>query len=197
LAEPLAGGPDKDVDPRILRSRQLILRAALEELADVGYGAFAMEKVAARAGIAKSTLYRHWRSRLDLIADAFRTLHEQAAPDILTGSPRERVERVVRHVAEIVRDSIFSQCIPALVDAAERSPELRAFHHRFQLEARRPLVALIAEGVESGDFEPGLDPEQGAAALLGVLFYRRLMTGEPVDPNGAGVLVAALLPGPS
>lgn len=189
-------GSETEVDPRILRSRQRILRAALEELSDVGYGAFAMEKVAARAGVAKSTLYRHWRSRLDLISDAFRTLHEQAAPDILAGSPRERVKRVIGHVAEIVRDSIFARCFPALIDAAERTPELRAFHLGFQLEARRPLVRLIAEGIASKDFDLSIDPELGATALLGVLFYRRLMTEKPVPPDLAGELVDALLPGP-
>ena len=194
MTELLGQAADARIDPRIIRSRQRILRAALEELAEVGYGAFAMEKVAGRAAVAKSTLYRHWRTKLDLIADAFQILHEGAAPDIVAGSVRERVNRVVEHVAATVRVSIFSRCIPALIDAAERSPDLRAFHYRFQAEARRPLVALISEGVAAGDFDPGLDPEQTAATLLGLVFYRRLMTDDPVRPEKAGDLVSGLLP---
>src|ERR1700684_2416182 len=104
------------VDPRIERSQQVILRAALAELGDAGYGAFTIESVAARAGVGKSTIYRHWRDKLALIADAFETFHVQMVPSTETGSPRERIETLVRHVAEVFVDSTFSVCIPALIE---------------------------------------------------------------------------------
>ncbi|HEY1561318.1 MAG TPA: TetR/AcrR family transcriptional regulator, partial [Caulobacteraceae bacterium] len=179
-------------DPRIERSRQFTLRAALDELGAKGYGAFTIESVAARSGVAKSTIYRHWPGKLALIADAFQTFHEQQAPDVVSGSPRERIERIVRHVAEIVGASVFSACIPALIDGAARDPGLRDFHHRFQFEARRPLVAVIAEGVASRDLPAHVDPEMAAVALLGTIFYRRLMSGEAFDPERAGELVATI-----
>jgi len=56
-------------DPRARRSREAVLRAAVEELGAVGYGAFTVESVAARAGIAKSTFYRHWPDGLAVISD--------------------------------------------------------------------------------------------------------------------------------
>src|SRR5262249_39485671 len=58
------------VDPRIERSRAVILEATLDELADVGYGAFTVEGVARRAGVSKATVYRHWDGKLELVADA-------------------------------------------------------------------------------------------------------------------------------
>src|SRR5215469_377784 len=103
-------------DPRIERSRQVILRAALDELGEVGYGAFTIESVAARAGVGKSTIYRHWPGKLALIADAFETFHEQAIPDLTSGSAHEILERILSHVAEVVAGSIFSACIPALIE---------------------------------------------------------------------------------
>ena len=63
-----------DQDPRIERSRRVILEAALAELGEVGYGALTIESVAARAGVGKSTIYRHWSGKLNLVEDAFRTL---------------------------------------------------------------------------------------------------------------------------
>jgi AcrR family transcriptional regulator len=181
------------IDPRIERSRQLILRAALDELGAAGYGAFTIESVAARAGVGKSTIYRHWSGKLDLIRDAFLTFHEQQGPDLESGTPRERVERIMRHVAEVVAGSTFSACIPALIDGAERDRDLRKFHHRFQAEARRPLIDVIAEGVAAGDFANRTDPELTAIALLGAIFFCRLMTGTPFAPGRAGELVDTVL----
>ena len=184
------------VDPRVERSRHVILEAALAELGQVGYGAFTIESVAARAGVGKSTIYRHWPDKLGLIADAFQTFHRESGPDIANGTARARVERVVRHVAEVVAGSTFSACIPALIDAAERDRDLRRFHYRFQREARRPLIGLIADGIARGEFRAEIVPELAAVALLGAIFYRRLMSGEPLGPERAPELVTTVL-GPS
>ena len=185
--------PDGTTDPRVERSRMVVLSAAVEELADVGYGAFTIESVAARARVAKSTIYRHWPDKLSLIADAFETFHEQMVPSIDDSPPRERVERLIRHVAEIVVDSTFSRCIPALIEGAERDPRVREFHQRYSAERRQALVDVIAEGVASGDFPAHVDPELATLALLGTIFYRRLMSNEPFDPQRAGELVTAVL----
>jgi TetR/AcrR family transcriptional regulator of autoinduction and epiphytic fitness len=181
--------PRGAIDPRIQLSRRLILEAALSELGEAGFGAFTIESVTARSGVAKSTIYRHWPDKLALISDAFRTFHEQEGPDLNSGSTRERLARIVRHVAQIVGASVFSACIPALIDGAERNDGLRNFHHQFQIEARRPLVALIADGVATGDLPGCADPELAAAALLGAIFYRRLMTDKSFDPDGADDLI--------
>jgi AcrR family transcriptional regulator len=184
------------VDPRIERSRMVVLRAAVEELGEVGYGAFTVESVAARAGVAKSTIYRHWPDKLGLIADAFETFHVQMVPSVESGSARERVTRLVRHVAEIVVDSTFSSCIPALIEGAERDPRLRAFHHRYSAERRQSLIDVVAEGIDAGEFSSAVDPELAAVALLGPIFYRRLMTADAFNPDETGSLVDLVL-GPS
>jgi AcrR family transcriptional regulator len=172
----------------------VILEAAVEELADVGYGGVTIESVAARAGVGKSTIYRHWPDKLALIADAFETFHVQMVPDLVDRSARESVELLVRHVAEVVVDSAFARCIPALIEGAERDPRVREFHYGYSAERRQALIDLIARGVEDGEFRKGgLDPELATTALLGVIFYRRLMTGEPLDPDRAGEVVELIL----
>jgi len=160
------------VDPRVERSRQVILQAALDELGQVGYGMFRIESVAARAGVGKSTIYRHWRDKLALIADAFETFHVQMVPNTEMGSARERIESLVHHVAD---------------------PRLRRFHHRYSAERRQSLIDVIAEGVAAGDFSAGLDPELAALALLGPIVYSRLMSSEPFDPARTHDLVDAVL----
>lgn len=192
---PARGTARKDApdDPRVERSRRVILVAALDELGEAGYGTFSIESVAQRAGVGKATIYRHWPHKLGLIADAFRMLQTEGDPDLATGTPREKLERIVRHVAHVAKHSAFSKCLPALIDAAERDPELRTFHRRFQAEARRPLIALLEQGVAGGDFPKHVDPELTAFSLLGAIFFCRLMTSKPFDPDRAPELIHTVL----
>jgi hypothetical protein len=114
-------------------------------------------------------------------------------PSTQTGSPRERIVVLVRHVAEVFVDSTFSICIPALIEGAERDARLRKFNHRYSAERRQSLIDLISEGVAAGDFARYLDPELAALALLGPIIYRRLMSDQPFDPERAGDLVDTVL----
>jgi AcrR family transcriptional regulator len=175
------------------RSLAVIRQAALEELAEAGYGGFTIESVAARARVGKSTIYRHWRDKLDLIADAFENAHEHMVPGVAAGTVTERITLLVRHVAEVVLDSTFSRCIPALIEGARHDRRLAEFHHGFSAQRRRSLTELIAEGIGSGEFAPGVDPELAVQAILGAVFYGRLMSAEPFDPARAGELVDTVL----
>jgi AcrR family transcriptional regulator len=180
-------------DPRIERSRQVILRAALAELGEAGYGAFTIESVATRAGVAKSTIYRHWPDKVTLIADAFETAHAHTVPPIEALTARQGLHRLLQHVAEVVAGSAFSASIPALIEGAERDPRLREFRHRYSAQRRQSLTSLILQGMANGEFPAGADPELAVQALLGPIFYQRLMTSEPFDPGRVGDLIDTVL----
>lgn len=173
----------------------VILTAAVHELADVGYGGVTIESIAARAGVGKSTIYRHWTDKLALIADALETFHEQMVPDLGHLPVHESVAVLLRHVAEVVLDSTFSRCIPALIEGAERDERVRAFHHGYSAERRQALIDLIARGVQRGEINPSVDPELATTTLLGAIFYRRLMTDQPFNPDDAAQLVDLVLGG--
>ncbi|WP_460463377.1 TetR/AcrR family transcriptional regulator [Arthrobacter pigmenti] len=186
------------IDPRITESRHRVLTAALEELAEVGYGAFAIESVCRRSGVAKSTVYRHWPGKLALIADALRLLNVQPGSADAGGrptdqSPWERVVAIVRHLATAFTGSMVADCTPALVDAAARDPELRELFHGYNAERRQTLVDAVADGVATGEFPGHLNPDLAAAALAGVVMYRRLMTPAPLTPTEAEALAAMVL----
>jgi TetR/AcrR family transcriptional regulator of autoinduction and epiphytic fitness len=180
-------------DPRIERSRRVILEAVLEELGEAGYGALTIESVAARSGVAKSTIYRHWAGKLALVEDAFRTIKAQAfVPD--TGPLRERVIGFLEQLAQLVVESTYSACMPALIEAAERDPQVRAFHCQFSTERRAVLADLLRDAVESGELPEGTDPELLTDALVGPIVMRRLLFFEPFDPERVPALVDQVLP---
>jgi TetR/AcrR family transcriptional regulator, regulator of autoinduction and epiphytic fitness len=188
-----APGPAAELDPRVERSRRVILGAVLDELGEVGYGALTIEAVAARAGVGKSTIYRHWPGKLELVEDAFRTLKAPVAvPD--QGSLRDRLIAVIEQVACLVAESTYSTCMPALIDAAERDPNVRDFHSRFSAERRAALVDLLRDAVRTGELPATTDPELLADALVGPILVRRLMLSQPVGPEIAAALVDQLLP---
>jgi AcrR family transcriptional regulator len=187
---------ETDQDPRIERSRRVILSAVLDELGEVGYGALTIESVAARAGVGKSTIYRHWNGKLALVEDAFRTMKAQALiPE--TGTVRERVTAFLEQVARLVEESTYSACMPALIDAAERDPQVRAFHCNFSNERLAVLVDVLREGIASGELPGSTDPELLADALIGPIVMRRLMFFETFDPKQVPALVEQVLPGPA
>lgn len=95
-------------DPRAEHSRRAICRAALDEFAEVAYTGFRMEAVAARAGVGRSTLYRHWPDKVALVADALETLNVQPDPGraVTTATARQQVEVLLRHLAGALTDSL-------------------------------------------------------------------------------------------
>lgn len=180
------------VDPRVTRTRQVVLTAVVEELAAVGHSQFTIESVAARCGVGKSTIYRHWDGKSQLIADAMRTLNTQPAPRA-DGSPRQRIRQLMHHLAEALTEGVLGPAIPALIEAAERDPELRDLVHRYSTDRRRSLVDAITAGIDEGILAPALDPDLAAQALSGAIFYARLMTATPMDDATVDRLMTTVL----
>jgi AcrR family transcriptional regulator len=181
-----------DVDPRIERSRAVILEAALDELAEAGYGAFSVEGVARRAGVSKATIYRHWDGKLELVTDAIAKL-KQMVPLPETDDLRERIAGMLRGLAEMLASSRFAACMPAVVSAAERDPALREVHHQSGAERRAYFVGLLDAAREEGHLAPETDTEQLAELLVAPIFFRRLMTPDPFPPAEIDNLLATVL----
>lgn len=154
-----------------------------------------MESVAARAGVGRSTLYRHWPDKAALIADALETLNVQPNPDrdLVAGTARERVELLLGHLARALTDSPVSACIPALIHATANEPVVRDFFHRYSAGRRQRLTDTIAAGVADGHLPARVDAEAASAALSGAVFYRRLMTADALDADFIAELIDTVL----
>ena len=164
-------------------------------LGEVGYGGLTIEGVAARAGVGKSTIYRHWPGKLELVEDAFRLLKpDVAAPAV--GCVRDQLVALLERVAASLATSTWSRCLPAIVDAAERDPEVLAIHRRLACDRRAGLVGLLAEGVATGEVPADADLNLLAESLVGPIIVRRLLFHEPFDPSEVRRLVDQVMPPP-
>ena len=169
-----------------------MLETTIEIIAEHGYGAVTIEAVAARSGVAKSTIYRHWPGRLELINDAFHALKPPISVPT-EGSRRDRIVYLLENLARGVATSSWSACLPALIDAAEHDPEARELHRRMATTGRQTLVDLLSEGQAEGELSADLDPVLMAEALAGPIMLRRLFSSEPFDPTQVGELVDQVL----
>ena len=180
-------------DPRVARSKAAVLEAASDLLAETGFAGVSVEQIAARSGVAKTTIYRHWPSRGALLADVCRKPEE--APALReTGDLRADLVAVLGGLARALRGAPWARVLASLVDAAERDPELARVHRDVVRERQRPLRVILERGIERGELPETLDLDRAVALLVGPLFYRRFISHEPVSPALAAEIVDAVLP---
>jgi AcrR family transcriptional regulator len=168
------------VDERVRRSRASVLRITSELLKESGLGGFSVDEVSRRSGVAKTTIYRHWPMRTDLIIDAcsqISTTHE--APD--TGSFEGDVTALLTNTAELLRTANWSSVMPSIIDEAERNPRIAEVHSRIQMGHTAPFQQIIKRAIVKGELPKGTNVAAVIASLLGPLFYRRWFSREPLD----------------
>lgn len=170
--------------PRSPEADRAILRAAVDLLADEGYGGVTMEGVAARAGVGKATVYRRWPCKSALVVDAVTACRESGSQPPDTGSTREDLLVFVRVFMHHLRTSDAGRVMPALVAELSRNPELAAeFREGFVLPRRAKVLEAVRRGVERGEVRAGVDAELVADGVVALLMHRFLVTGMEIDDD--------------
>jgi TetR/AcrR family transcriptional regulator, regulator of autoinduction and epiphytic fitness len=186
-----------EVDPRVERSRELVLAATLDLLGEVGYGALTVEAVAARSGVAKSTVYRHWGGKLELVSDAFTELKRMAAEPPPPGPVRQRLIHMLQASVERQRDPRWRMaCVPALIEAAAHCEEVAEVSCMLAERGMQPLIAVLDEGVSAGELPADTDTEVLADALVGPIAMRHLFRRPGIEYDAVPALVDQILPSP-
>lgn len=139
--------------PRSEAARLAILAAAREELSERGYDKLTLDRVAARAGISKPTVYRWYRSKNALVAECL--LHGYVlTPAIVTqdfGDVRSDTIGWMREFAAIARDPDAVGLIRAAVAAAAEDREIaRGFQQQMSAIAHDGLAARLRRGSTRG-----------------------------------------------
>jgi AcrR family transcriptional regulator len=142
--------------------------------------------------VAKTTIYRHWADKDAVLRAAVEAIVPAAiAPD--TGSLRGDLAHFAGDLCRILATPPTSALIPGLIDAAERDGGLARLLAQFTTGRRRPVHEAVQRAVERGELAENVDPELVAGLLLGPLFYRRLLSREPLDDEFRAVLVETVL----
>lgn len=156
------------VEARAAAQRQAVLDAALAVLSEYGYAGCSMSAVAARAGVATGTIYRHFPGKADLAVELFRTVvnREIAAVAEAAEQPGDVAGRITAITETFARRALKSPRLAYALLAEPVDPAVDAERLVYRRAFRDVFAARIAEGVAAGELPPQ-DPLLTAAALVG------------------------------
>ena len=177
------------VDPRVARSRQAVLSAAAELLAELGFGRVTIEAVATRSGVARTTIYRHWPDLHHLLAEALESVMDPCLESD-TGSLRGDLTIALTGLARTLTTSATAGVLTSMIDAAERDPEIAELQRSFSQGRRKATRVAIERAVARGEIAPDVDVHVEASLIAGPLFYRRMVSREPLSDAFVAKIVA-------
>lgn len=175
--------------PRSEDARLRTIAATVETLLEMGVEGLTVEEIAARSGVAKSTIYRHFGTREHLLAESVRScVVEQATPD--TGSLADDLTELFRRYDESEDTKRLNELIPLLIDAARRDAAMKEVLDALLIERQRPMRTVLKLAQGRGEIDPDLDLDVAVAVLIGPFTYRRMVQDAEITDE----FVAAVVP---
>ena len=158
------------VQERLDATRAAIVGAAHTLVAERGYAGCSVALVAAGAGVATGTVYRHFPDKGALFAEVFRgaTQREVDAVAAAAAKPGSVGERVASAVETFAGRALRSPRLAYALIAEPVDPQVEAERLHFRRAYRDIFAALVADAVAAGDL-PAQDAEVSAAALVGAM----------------------------
>jgi AcrR family transcriptional regulator len=175
--------------------RAAVLEATAAELAERGYAALTVESVARRAGVHKTSIYRRWGDRESLVVDA---LSERIAANIPipdTGTIAADLRELARGLMRWLASPAGQTVLAVLLSDAVRLPDIAASRRRIFADRLRRAEPVVRRAVARGELPADTDPSQIFETLAAPLYFRVIVTAEPIDEavadRAAGAALAA------
>ncbi|MFF2405923.1 TetR/AcrR family transcriptional regulator [Streptomyces sp. NPDC058092] len=194
--------PPRTGRPRSAAADEAILEATRASLVDLGWSKLTMGDVATRAGVAKTTLYRRWAGKNELVVDAVAVLFDELElPDL--GSLSADVQAVVLQFAALLERPETQTALMAVVAESTRDEALRIRIRDSIVDRQKRLVLQGRQRAQERGELPVEQDETLAATtadlifdvIAGAVVHRALVSAEPVDADWARRFTVLLLAG--
>lgn len=177
-------------DPRVERTRALVIAAAAELLMQDGPGAITHANVASAASVSRTTVYNHWPTREDLLRATIDSI-DQSAPDIddLTGTLRIDLGILCQR---LVTDLIDDQRAPLIANMMERALHdevVESVRNQFFAEYRGLFRVVLDKAMSDSELRRDLDADRAMAGLLGSLLFARFLSPDEFDQHYADAVI--------
>ncbi|MGW6393457.1 TetR/AcrR family transcriptional regulator [Streptomyces sp. NPDC055103] len=181
--------------------RAAVREAVIEELAATGYAALTVERVAQRAGVHKTTIYRNWKDTAGLVAESLAEHFAGEIPIPDTGTVEGDLRALARSLAAAMTTPAGNALLAAVLSDAVRVPQLAEVKRALFDDRFRRAEPVVTRAVERSELPADTDPAELLKNLAAPLYFRLVFTGEPVDAAAAdravhGALAAARTPAP-
>ncbi|HEV2818089.1 MAG TPA: TetR/AcrR family transcriptional regulator [Allosphingosinicella sp.] len=187
--------PPRRGRPPSQAARRAILRAARELLDEGGLLSVTMEGVAARAGVGKPTVYRHWSNRYEVAMAALIEASRDAEAPAGDAAPLEALGEQLRRLAALFTSSTGRNVAAVLVSGYGETELSKAFRLYFVQARRDEGRALLERAVAAGQVRADVDLELALDLIYGPVFYRLMMARAPIDAGFADALLREVLTG--
>jgi AcrR family transcriptional regulator len=157
--------------PRSTRSYQAILQAALELLAEVGFDAMSIDAIAARAGVGKTTIYRRYSGKAELVADAIESLRQDVViPN--TGYLWSDLDVLIENAAQVSLSPLGRQTVAMIISSASSNPQFAQIYWTKYMQPRRQAFAAVLERAKArNEIQADLDPGLVFDTMSGIMLY--------------------------
>lgn len=184
----------KPLDKRVEASRDKVLRETYRILSAQGFAGASIDAIARHSGVAKTTIYRHWPSRADLLLDACTRIGKPVeAPD--TGNLREDLTLLLNHLARELKTAGWPSVLPSIIDAAERDPDVALVFKKLHSDTTAAYREVLVRAQQRGDFSKEIRIADLLAMTVGALFYNRWYSREPLTDRYVERLLEVLMKG--
>jgi AcrR family transcriptional regulator len=163
--------PTEKTEARRLAARERIVAAALDRVARGGYKSAGVHAVAADAGVAVGTVYRHFPSKGELFAEVFRRVSQReldVVVDVSRPDGRTASERVAASVEAFCRRALAGPVLAYALIAEPVDPAVESERLRFRIGYRDAFARVLEDGVRDDELRPH-DSLTVASALVGAL----------------------------
>lgn len=180
-------------------TRAAILQATLSLLERHGYTGVTTEAIASEARVSKATIYRHWRSKQQIVVDATRLLFNTIEPPDL-GSFEQEIDWILRKRLADYRRPGTMRLVAGIIGASATDPELRTVFDEWVEYLSRAIRRVVQRGIARNDVHPDIDIFSLETLVAGVV-SRAVVTGRSysdttIDHLAEMVANAAKAPSP-
>ncbi|MEH2253825.1 TetR/AcrR family transcriptional regulator [Nostoc sp.] len=169
--------------PRSIHADKAILQATLDLLAEVGYQSMSIEAIASRAGVGKTTIYRRYTSKEELVADAIESLRDDLAiPD--TGSFWGDMDILINNAAKKIHSPLGRQTLALIISTASSNPQFAEVYWTKYMKLRREAFSKVLERAKyRGEIHKDADVDLIIDLVSGSLYYPLIFKPrtEPVE----------------
>ncbi|MGJ5675994.1 MAG: TetR/AcrR family transcriptional regulator [Nostochopsis sp.] len=178
--EPIKKSPGR---PRSKQSHQAILQATLDLLAQMSYDRLSIDAIATHAGVGKTTIYRRYRSKEELVADAIESIREEI--EILnTGTLWGDLDSIIENAVQTTLTPIGRQILAMIISAASSNPKFAQVYWQKYLQPRRAGFQIVIERAKARqEIQSDIDSDLVFDLISGIMLYAMVFTPttEPIS----------------